>query len=344
MSGESLRVLLLPFAEGLLPMPGGGRGVLLRAEPAPELDAAWRDALVCEQSFKPHHDGLAAAGFRVERRLEDTGRFDAALCLLTKHKAESLANVARAWAMLEPGGVLVCCGAKDSGAASVEKQLRQALGELEGGLSKSHCRVFWARKTAEAMPALLTGWLAEGEARLVPETGFVSRPGLFGWNKVDEGSRLLAEHMPARLSGAVADLGAGWGYLTTELLRRCPKATRIDLYEAEWLALEAARENVGRLSPAIPIGFNWQDVTAPGIPRRSYDRVVTNPPFHAGKATEHDLGRAFILAAAEALRPGGTMLLVANRHLPYEAVIEQKFRGKAVLAESSAFKVIEARL
>jgi 16S rRNA (guanine1207-N2)-methyltransferase len=198
------------------------------------------------------------------------------------------------------------------------------------------------------MPELLARWLEEGEARLVPETGFVSRPGLFGWNKVDEGSRLLAEHMPARLSGAVADLGAGWGYLTTELLARCPKAERIDLYEAEWLALAAARENVGRRAPAIPVSFNWQDVTAPGIPRRSYDRVVMNPPFHgsggAGKATEHDLGRAFILAAAEALRPGGTMLLVANRHLPYEAVIDQKFRGKIVLAESNAFKVIEARL
>ena len=46
--------------------------------------------------------------------------------------------------------------------------------------------------------------------------------------------------------------------------------------------------------------------------------------------------------AAQSLRPGGRLLLVANRHLPYEATLVQAFGSLRVLAEGGGFKVIEA--
>ena len=59
-------------------------------------------------------------------------------------------------------------------------------------------------------------------------------------------------------------------------------------------------------------------------------------------ADRPDIGRAFIAAAAEALRPGGRLLLVANRHLPYEAVLDAHFGSVRTLAQQQGFKVIEA--
>ena len=50
----------------------------------------------------------------------------------------------------------------------------------------------------------------------------------------------------------------------------------------------------------------------------------------------------FIAVAARAGGPGGRLLLVANRHLPYEATLAQAFSGQRVLAEAGGFKVIEA--
>jgi 16S rRNA (guanine1207-N2)-methyltransferase len=73
------------------------------------------------------------------------------------------------------------------------------------------------------------------------------------------------------------------------------------------------------------------------------DFVVTNPPFHEGGAEDPSLGRAFIARAADVLRPGGTLWLVANAHLPYEAILRAAFRTVNVAVQASGFRVYEAR-
>jgi 16S rRNA (guanine1207-N2)-methyltransferase len=332
---DALRALLHLLRQGTLALPAGP-AVFIRAEADPALRAL-APGLVCEQTFKPDHDRLAALGLAVTRRAE--GPFAAALCLLTKNKLENLANIARAWSMLDPGGLLICSGRNDIGAASIAKQVRAAFGAFES-LSKYHCRVFWTRRAAGPMPARAAEWLAAGELRVVPETGALSRPGIYGWNAIDKGSEFFAAHLPRDITGRVADLGAGWGYLSLSLLGCCPRIAHLDLYEAEWLALDAARANVSARWPDASVDYHWHDVTA-GLPAR-YDTIVMNPPFHAGKAADVALGRGFIAVAAAALAPGGTLLMVANRHLPYEAVVDAHFKTRQVIAETAAFKVIRA--
>src|SRR5262249_20841659 len=156
--------------------------------------------------------------------------------LLTKHKEENFANLARGWSLLEPGGTLVCAGANDDGAASLEKQVRKALG-VEDTLSKFHCRVFWSTRGEREPPDY-------GRSRTAlkrTDGGWLGQPGIFWWDKMDDGSALLAQHLPADLRGAVADFGCGWGYLARRVLQ--PDVTRLDLIDAEHLAIDAARAN-----------------------------------------------------------------------------------------------------
>ncbi|KAG0921461.1 hypothetical protein G6F32_015094 [Rhizopus arrhizus] len=68
---------------------------------------------------------------------------------------------------------------------------------------------------------------------------------VFAWDRIDPASALLAEHLPADLAGRAAALGAGYGYLSRELLERCPKITALDLYEAEQRALALALHGHG---------------------------------------------------------------------------------------------------
>jgi 16S rRNA (guanine1207-N2)-methyltransferase len=164
---------------------------------------------------------------------------------------------------------------------------------------------------------------------------------VFAWDRIDAASALLAEHLPGDLRGQVADLGAGWGYLAMQVLAHCPGVTALDLYEADARALELARVNLQAQATRVPLGFHWHDV-ASGLPRR-YEAIVSNPPFHAlGGDPRPDLGRAFIAAAAAALQPGGRLWLVANRHLPYEAVLDASFGEVRTVAQRDGFKVIEA--
>lgn len=337
---DTLKALLHPFVNDLLPLPRPGRGVFLRAEAYSGLDAAWREALICEQSFKPAHDALLKSGFRVEREVSGDG-FDAALCLLTKHKVENLANLGRAWALLRPGGTLVCAGGNDVGAGSIERALRGALGGVSA-VSKHHCKIFWAERTAET-PAVLAEWAVAGRLQEVPETGCWSRPGLYHWNRIDEGSALLAEHLPAELSGRVADLGCGWGYLALKLLERANAIVSLDLFEAEAQALDAAQANLGRVPTTARLNYHWHDV-ASGLPKAAFDTIVMNPPFHVGKTTDVGLGQAFIAAAAPALAKRGRLIFVANRHLPYEAIVAKAFRRSKIVVETSGYKVIVAEV
>ena len=70
--------------------------------------------------------------------------------------------------------------------------------------------------------------------------------------------------------------------------------------------------------------------------------MISNPPFHQGRAAEPDLGAAFIAAAARILKPAGRLLMVANRQLPYEATLDAAFRHWEKLSEDGAYKVMAA--
>jgi len=58
--------------------------------------------------------------------------------------------------------------------------------------------------------------------------------------------------------------------------------------------------------------------------------------------TRPDIGQRFIAVAAQALRPGGRLYVVANRHLPYEHTLNDSFGAVRVVAERDGFKLVEA--
>ena len=71
--------------------------------------------------------------------------------------------------------------------------------------------------------------------------------------------------------------------------------------------------------------------------------IVSNPPFHTqSRADRPDIGRRFIAVAAQALKPGGRLWLVANRHLPYESVLNDSFGAVRIVAQQDGFKIVEA--
>ena len=317
---QATRALVHAFETGAL---SPQRAFFLRAELAPFRDVA------AEQSFRPDYLRLKKAGWSVVPRLTE-GSWPLGQVLLTKHKEENFANIARGWALLEPGGTLVCTGSNDDGAPSLEKQVGKAFG-LSGQFSKFHCRVFWLERGAATPPAY---WRGLAGLQPVADSSWLSQPGIFSWDHVDDGSALLAQHLPDDLTGYVADFGCGWGYLAREVLARSPDITKIDLIDAEHRAIEAARVNITDARAT----FHWLDLIQEAAPA-TYDAIVCNPPFHAGRAAEPGLGQTMIAAAAKALKPGGRFYMVANRGLPYEPQLRTNFASFEALADNNKFRV-----
>jgi 16S rRNA (guanine1207-N2)-methyltransferase len=328
-------VLLLPFETGALAWPADGAVWFANARPLPVLPEPQQRQLRCTQAFKPHADALERAGFALARG--DESGLALALVLPPRQRDQARALLADAFARLAPGGVLVACQANDEGARSMQSDLARLAGGVRAE-SKRHCRVAWA--SADHLDAaLMAEWVALDAPRSVD--GWRTRPGVFAWDRVDAASALLVDYLPRNLHGRAADLGAGTGVLAAALLERNPQLERLDLYEADARALDLARENLAARATTVPIGFHWSDVSA-GLDAR-FDAIVMNPPFHIGRADAPELGRAFIAAAAQALRPGGRLWLVANRHLPYEAALAQGFAEVREVADAGGFKVIVAR-
>lgn len=338
----ALEVLLLPFTQGALDWPADGGALFLHARDGWPLHRQARPGLRCETTFKPDFDALRRSGLQAQADAcspARNARYPLVLVLPPRQREQARASFARALAQLAPGGRVVACMANAEGARSGQADLAQLAGPLQT-LSKHHCRVFWsAPLDGPTDPALLAAWTDADAPRTIADGRFRSRPGVFAWDRIDAASAMLAAQLPADLAGHGADLGAGYGYLTAEVLSRCPAVTALDLYEADARALALARDNLTSCA-AQALAFHWHDVTT-GL-ARTYDFIVSNPPFHAqGRADRPELGRAFITAAAQALHAGGRLLLVANRHLPYEAVLDAHFGNVRTLAQQAGFKVIE---
>ena len=312
---------------------------IFRAAAGSYLEGLRGRALSCLQTAKPEADALARLGF--DPLAESAAPAGLAVVFATKHKEEVLYHIARAAELLEAGGELIVSAANDLGAASLERRCAEAFGPVET-YSKHKCRVFRARNDpARRDAALLDAWRRGGELRRLAESGLYSQPGLFSWKQVDPGSRLLAGQLPAELRGRGADLGAGNGYLSRELLSRAAGVTELHLFEAEKKALDAAARNLEAGAGTAELHWHWADVTQ-GLGVDRLDFVVMNPPFHAGRNTVPALGRAFVQVALAALKPGGRLFLVANRHLPYAAEITAPGGVVTQQIESGGFRVLIA--
>ena len=337
-----LDALFLPLSDGSLPLPADGNVLFLRARDGYRLREMAQPGWLCEQSFKPFADALAHSGLTLGEATPDA-RFKLVLLLPPRQREEARALFARAVMHAEGGGVVLACVPNAEGAKSAQADLEALLGSVSH-LSKHKCRVFWGMpKVSSHHRDLLDTWL-QRERPQPNAAGYFSRPGLFAWDRIDTASALLAAHLPDDLHGQVADFGAGYGFLAAQIVARCPHITALDLYEAEARALEPARLNTERAlresGRELAFAVHWHDVTT-GIERR-YDAIVSNPPFHQGRADLPDLGRAFIARAANALLPPGRLWLVANRHLPYESTLASHFQQVRSVAMQDGFKVIEA--
>ncbi len=311
---------LAPFEQGIIEKSES----LLAIRPADALGLSGFGDVTIEQGFFPVAKVLERAGYAVFPRAE--GRFGMALVNLTRAKAENLANIARACAMSD--GLVLVNGAKTEGIESLLKAVKN-ITPVEV-ISKAHGKVFWLE--AAPMPA---EWLAGGDMA-ANKAGFITAPGMFSSEKVDIGSALLAPYLKG-LKGRVADLGAGWGWLAAQALG--PDVSEMVLFEAEHMALAAARRNLADAR----VCFEWADVLA--LPKRApFDVVISNPPFHQSRAAEPALGVGFIGAAAKLLKPKGRLLMVANRQLPYERALNGAFRKVNMLAQTNGFKLFEASL
>lgn len=241
--------------------------------------------------------------------------------------------LAAALMALKPDGRLIAMAPKDKGGSRLAGDLK-ALGAEFAESAKRHHRICHVRRPADL--SAVEAAIAEGAPRDIEGLGR-TQPGIFSWDRIDAGTALLLSRLPA-FKGAGADFGCGIGLLAGKVLESAA-VTSLALVDIDRRAIEAARVNVTDPRAA----FHWADLRGTEPALADLEFVVMNPPFHDAGAEDRALGQVFIRRAAGALKKGGTCWLVANRHLPYEAVLGEHFKGVDLKGEAGGYKVYEAR-
>ena len=286
--------------------------------------------------WQPHyapHQALKSRGWE-EVAPKDDRRWPQILLYASKHKEETFHLIAAARSRLASGGTLFFVAPNDYGAKSYQKPLGESTSSLfyENGRKSRLYRL-------DPLP--------ESEPRGIPletlqqrDDGYWSAPGLFSWSGLDTGSALLGEVLQQEsLTGPVADLGAGWGFLASGL----PLKTAVHLFESDRRGLECAKRNLSKHNAH----YHWCDLSdlehwPPGAPMQ-FPNVITNPPFHTGQREETGLGQLFARLAHRLLTPGGTLWLVGNSHLAYPRLLSTLYREVEVKAQARGFTVVKAR-
>ncbi|WP_171133808.1 MULTISPECIES: class I SAM-dependent methyltransferase [unclassified Ruegeria] len=296
---------------------------VIGATPEHNLSALPRDTQVV-QPFKPFHDHFAAAGFETVPK-SDTPCQDVIL-ILPRAKALARALVQQACARAD--GQVIIDGAKTDGVDSLLKDIRKRV-DVSGPVAKAHGKMFWFSTDKTAFK----DWTAPASQEV---QGFRTAPGVFSADGIDPASALLATNLPQKLGARVADLGAGWGFLSAQIAQNAA-VTTLHLVEADHTALDCARINVTDAKAQ----FHWADAVTWTAPD-PVDTVVMNPPFHTSRSADPGLGQGFITSAARNLTRSGQLWMVANRHLPYEATLNDAFMQVDEIAGDNRFKVFHA--
>lgn len=251
-----------------------------------------------------------------------------------------------AWRCLKIGAPLIIAGYKNEGTKTYIEKVSKLMGaekkiEKDGPSYSSviykHAGYNHEQRIDDCNYAHLR-LVVEGEGFRV-----LSKPGLFGWNKIDAGSALLIEQINNDALGGMRpqsclDLGCGYGYLTLAAtqLDACQQINGWILTDNNAAALIAAQANLkGNGISGEVIGAD-----AGKQINKQVDLLLCNPPFHQGFSVDGDLTDKFLRSAQRLLASDGLALFVVNQFIPLERKAVGLFRDISLVIDNGSFKVI----
>ncbi|WP_306322782.1 MULTISPECIES: methyltransferase [unclassified Streptomyces] len=171
----------------------------------------------------------------------------------------------------------------------------------------------------------------------------VNHAGVFCAEHLDIGTRFLLQHLP-EVTGArsIVDLGCGNGVVGTSAALGHPDADVLFADES-YQAVASARDTYAANAADRPGSADFQ--VGDGLadtPPGSVDLVLNNPPFHSHQATTDATAYRMFVQARAALRPGGELWVVGNRHLGYHVKLRRLFGNSQLVAGNAKFVILKA--
>jgi 16S rRNA (guanine1207-N2)-methyltransferase len=316
-SKDALRPAALALLErlwerdpGRLLCPEANSGVVgtvaaVRADRTVMTESSARAAALCERNAA-ENDADATVRLRADlSRLDPT--FDTVAYAPKGYAPLALGKrrVADALAALDPGGTLLLAGTARTGVDRYEATL-SSLGARVERTGAGDCDVLEATRPETVDPPTYVT-----PRRLDPtvdgtDCSLVAVPGVFAAGGLDHGTRLLAESVSVADGERVLDLCCGYGALGVYAATSADAAvTMTDDDRVATRCAECSRRASGVAADVVTADC------LEGVADRTFDRILSNPPTHAGS----DVLAELLDGARDRLAADGRLDLVHHRSL-----------------------------
>lgn len=273
--------------------------------------------------------------------------FDAVVFETSLHRPLVRRWLAHARLGLTEGGRVFLAGANDAGVRSAIGDAKRLFGDPVSEEYRRHHRVTGFRWSGD--PDQAPYWLEH--PGIAPRTwqlfqvdmrgqafALDTLPGVFPGARLDAGTAMLLEHLAVPSGASVLDAGCGTGIIG--LLAARIGANQVDLIDDHLLAVAVASRNLE--TNGVTNGRVVASNIYAELGNARYDLIVSNPPFHVGKAIDTSMPDQLINEAPDHLWPGGSLAIVANSFLRYERGMRLVFRHVETVAATRQYHVIVA--
>lgn len=164
---------------------------------------------------------------------------------------------------------------------------------------------------------------------------------VFSQGGLDIGSRFFLAHLPHdEKYKTIVDLGCGNGVVGLMAALKNPQA-QIIFTDESFMAIDSAENNFRRALPQHPAQFRVTDCLN-GITDNSVDLILNNPPFHQQHSVGDHIAWQMFVEAKKALRPGGELWVIGNRHLGYHDKLKRLFGNCHLIASNPKFVILRS--
>ncbi len=249
--------------------------------------------------------------------------------------------------------------------SSVMKVFTRTWPETRSTLARKKSRLVFVEINANYLPVTRPPLVNQVEDN---DIGVVlhNYPNVFCREQVDIGARFLLSALPVitKNQQLIIDLGCGNGILGVSLLQQADaqgmqikvvfvdesymaiasaKATlhnsnvsQKNKAQAEFLVSHSLSEYIKQSSSATPA------LQAAITDAYMADNIICNPPFHQQNTIIDDIAWQMFSDAKKALKLGGELRIVGNRHLDHQVKLRKIFGACKVVASDNKFVVLSA--